>query len=69
MPLPLIPVGIGLFGLFAGSQLDDAVEESFKTPYYGESKSFLPSTSTIIKAALLSSIAFIGFKQFKRLVK
>lgn len=66
MVLPLLPLAaIGLGGLFLGSQVDDAIEESFRPPHYGE-PSLLPSTATILKLGILAGGFYLAFKGFKK---
>lgn len=66
MALQLLPLAaIGLGGAFLGSQADDAIEESFKTPHYGE-PSLLPRTGTILKLGILAGAFYLAFKGFKK---
>ena len=62
MPLPLIPVGIGLLtGMFVGAQIDDKLEPSPVTPDNSDSIDLF-TTSNALRLALWGGIALIGFK-------
>lgn len=68
MPLPLVPIlATAGIALFAGSQIDDALESGEIVPVDGGiyTPTSLFSFSNLLKAGMVAGIAFAGYTVLK----